>query len=86
MADANTLQYDVDQLIQTDGYEDHFHDHHDGDKYRSGFLNHYVFSMDHKIIARQFLITGIIWALIGAAMSIVFRLQLGYPEESLAWR
>jgi cytochrome c oxidase subunit 1 len=41
--------------------------------------------MDHKIIARQFLITGIIWAIIGAAMSLIFRLQLGYPEESLAW-
>ncbi|MDG2448783.1 MAG: cbb3-type cytochrome c oxidase subunit I, partial [Saprospiraceae bacterium] len=36
-------------------------------------------------IARQFLITGMIWAIIGAAMSIVFRLQLGFPEESLAW-
>jgi cytochrome c oxidase subunit I len=48
-------------------------------------LMHYIFSMDHKIIARQFLITGIIWAIIGAAMSVVFRMQLGFPEESLTW-
>ena len=74
-----------DILIEEQGFNDHFHDHHHGDKYRSGFLNHYVFSMDHKVIARQFLVTGIIWAIIGAAMSIVFRLQLGFPEESLAW-
>ena len=78
-------KYDTDVLIKENGYDDHFHDHHHGDKYQSGFLGHYVFSMDHKIIARQFLITGIIWAIIGAAMSIVFRLQLGFPEESMAW-
>ena len=78
-------KYDTDVLIKENGYDDHFHDHHHGDKYQSGFLGHYVFSMDHKIIARQFLITGIVWAIIGAAMSIVFRLQLGFPEESMAW-
>lgn len=74
-----------DILIEEQGFNDHFHDHHHGDKYQSGFLNHYVFSMDHKIIARQFLITGIIWAVIGSAMSIIFRMQLGFPEESLTW-
>ena len=37
------------------------------------------------MIAKQFLITGIFWAIIGAAMSIIFRLQLGFPEENLAW-
>jgi len=78
-------KYDTDVLIQDNGYDDHFHDHHHADKYQSGFLGHYVFSMDHKIIARQFLITGIIWAIIGSAMSVVFRLQLGFPEESMAW-
>ena len=84
MTDISTI-HDNDVLIQELGYDDHFHDHHHGDKYQSGFIGHYVFSMDHKIIARQFLITGIIWAIIGAAMSVVFRLQLGFPEESLAW-
>lgn len=82
---ADTAIYEEDILIKEQGYNDHFHDHHHGDKYQSSFINHYVFSMDHKIIARQFLVTGIIWAIIGAAMSVVFRLQLGFPEESLAW-
>ncbi|MDX1685345.1 MAG: cbb3-type cytochrome c oxidase subunit I, partial [Saprospiraceae bacterium] len=85
MSEVKTVQYDVDTLIDDIGYDDHFHDHHHGDKYQSSFIDHYVFSMDHKIIARQFLITGMIWALIGAAMSVIFRLQLGFPEESLAW-
>lgn len=76
---------ELDQLIEKYGYEDHFHEHHEEDKYKSNFLTTYVFSQDHKIIARQFLITGMIWAFIGAAMSIIFRLQLGFPDESLAW-
>ena len=37
------------------------------------------------MIARQYLITGIVWAIIAALMSIVFRLQLGFPEENYAW-
>jgi cytochrome c oxidase subunit 1 len=64
---------------------DEHHDDHHGDKYQSNFITHYIFSQDHKIIARQFLITGMFWAVIGALMSLVFRLQLGFPEESLAW-
>ncbi len=82
---AEVIKYNPDAIIEKDGYDDHFHDHHHGDKYQSSFINHYVFSMDHKIIARQFLITGIFWAIIGAGMSIIFRLQLGFPDESLAW-
>lgn len=79
------LTYEEDILIAEQGFDDHFHDHHHGDKFQTGFLGHYVFSMDHKVIARQFLITGIIWAIIGAAMSVIFRLQLGFPEDSLLW-
>ena len=74
-----------ERLIEEHGYDDHFHEHHHGDKFQSNFLTTYIFSQDHKIIARQFLITGMIWAIIGGLMSLVFRLQLGFPDESLAW-
>jgi cytochrome c oxidase subunit 1 len=74
-----------EKLIQDLGFDDHFHEHEHGDKYKSNFIMKWVFSMDHKIIARQFLITGMIWALIGAGMSLIFRLQLGFPDESLTW-
>ncbi len=74
-----------EKLIEELGFDDHFHEHEHGDKFKSNFFSTYIFSMDHKIIARQFLITGMIWAIIGAAMSLIFRLQLGFPEESLAW-
>jgi cytochrome c oxidase subunit 1 len=36
--------------------------------------------MDHKMIARQFLITGIIMGTLGMLMSMIFRLQLAYPD------
>ncbi len=82
---ANHPMTQEEELIEKLGYDDHFHEHHEGDRYQSNFINTYVFSMDHKIIAKQFLITGMIWALIGAGMSLIFRLQLGFPEESMAW-
>ncbi|MEZ4919550.1 MAG: cbb3-type cytochrome c oxidase subunit I [Saprospiraceae bacterium] len=86
MAHANTVAETLDEkLTQELGYDDHFHEHPHGDKFRSNFLTTYIFSLDHKIIGRQFLITGIFWAFIGAAMSIIFRLQLGFPEADMAW-
>jgi len=41
--------------------------------------------MDHKMIAKQFLITGMVWAVLGGLMSVLFRLQLGYPDASFPW-
>lgn len=83
MAHVKTTDQEV--LFKDNGFDDHFHEHHHGDKYQTSFITHYIFSQDHKMIARQFLITGIFWGIIGAAMSVIFRLQLGFPEESLAW-
>ena len=49
------------------------------------FVTKYIFSQDHKMIAKQYLITGIIWAIIGGAMSLLFRLQLAYPDQAFPW-
>lgn len=84
MSSHNTGIKETDHLIESQGYDDHFHEHHHGDKYQMNFLTTYIFSQDHKIIARQFLITGIFWAFIGALMSIVFRIQLGFPDADLS--
>ncbi len=54
------------------------HDHH----HKDTFITKYVFSQDHKMISKQFLITGIIWAVIGGLFSVIFRLQLGYPDST----
>jgi cytochrome c oxidase subunit I len=82
---ANVTYQEPEVVIQENGWEDGFHDHHHGDKYQAGFISHYIFTTDHKMISKQFLVTGIIWAIIGAAMSIVFRLQLGFPESDFSW-
>jgi len=54
------------------------HDHH----HKDTFITKYVFSQDHKMISKQFLVTGIIWAVIGGLFSVIFRLQLGYPDST----
>ena len=53
-----------------DFHEEH-HEHHE-----QSFIRKYIFSEDHKTIAKQFLITGIFWALVGGALSFLFRIVL----------
>ncbi|PYF76079.1 cytochrome c oxidase subunit I [Pedobacter nutrimenti] len=64
-------------LHDTHNHDDHAHGHH-----KETFLTKYVFSQDHKMIAKQFLITGIIMAVIAMGLSILFRLQLAWPDKS----
>ena len=61
------------------------HDGHNGDghhHHKETFITKYIFSQDHKMIAKQFLATGMIWAVIGGLFSVLFRLQLGYPDQT----
>lgn len=57
---------------------------HDDQHHEENFFTKYVFSMDHKMICRQFLITAILMAFIGMGMSTLFRLQLAWPDEGFA--
>ena len=66
-------------------HEDHGHDDHGHHEHHDTFLTKYVFSQDHKMIAKQFLITGMVWAVLGGLMSVLFRLQLGYPDSNFPW-
>jgi cytochrome c oxidase subunit 1 len=61
------------------------HDEHGVHHHKQSFVTKYIFSQDHKTIAKQFLITGMIWAIIGGLMSVLFRLQLGYPDQTFPW-
>ena len=65
--------------------EDHAHDHDHDHEHKDNFITKYIFSTDHKMIAKQFLITGIFWAIIGGGLSLIFRLQLGFPDADLGW-
>jgi cytochrome c oxidase subunit I len=66
--------------VQHHDDHEHEHEHHEGN-----FWTNYIFSQDHKVIAKQFLITGIFWALLGGTLSVLFRLQLGFPGADLSW-
>ncbi|MBG6110520.1 cytochrome c oxidase subunit 1 [Flavobacterium sp. CG_9.10] len=54
------------------------HEHH----HKETFITKYIFSIDHKMISKQYLITGIIMGVIGIMMSMLFRMQLAWPEQS----
>ena len=60
---------------------DHGHDAHEH-HHKDTFITKYIFSIDHKMISKQYLITGIIMGIIGVGMSMLFRMQLAWPEES----
>ena len=61
------------------------HDEHHVHHHKETFITKYIFSQDHKTIGKQFLITGIIWAVIGGLFSVLFRLQLGYPDQTFPY-
>ena len=63
--------------------EAHAVDHHDdhGHHHKETFITKYIFSQDHKMISKQYLITGLFMGIIGIAMSILFRMQLAWPEK-----
>ena len=63
----------------------HEDEHHDDHHEEGNFFTNYIFSLDHKVIGKQFLFTGMFWAIIGGGMSILFRLQLGFPNMNLEW-
>ncbi len=51
MSDINIAEQELNT------HSAHDHDEHHGDKYQSSFVDRFLFSMDHKTIAKQFLIT-----------------------------
>ncbi|HLL42594.1 MAG TPA: cbb3-type cytochrome c oxidase subunit I, partial [Segetibacter sp.] len=74
-----------EQILHTEtspviAHDVHHHDH--GEHHHQSFVSKYIFSQDHKMIAKQFLVTGIIWAILGGLMSVLFRIQLGYPDQN----
>ena len=76
MATATVAQQDS-AIHEHHEQEYHEHEHHDN------FITKYIFTTDHKMIAKQFLITGMFWAIIGGFLSTLFRLQLGFPDMNL---
>lgn len=69
----------IDQTHESPFSVDH-DEHHE-----QGFFSKYIFSLDHKMIAKQYLLTGIFWAIMGGLFSLFFRLQLAFPDMDMTW-
>ena len=66
----------VEPAVDLTHQEPHLDDHaHHGPE---GILK-YIWSTDHKMIAMQYLFTGMAMAVIGGFMAYVFRMQLAFP-------
>ena len=42
--------------------------------HKETFITKYIFSQDHKMISKQYLITGLLMGIVGIGMSLVFRM------------
>jgi cytochrome c oxidase subunit 1 len=49
----------------------------------AGFWRTYVFSTDHKMIAKQYLGLGVFWIVMGAFLAFAIRWQLAWPETAI---
>ncbi len=61
---------------QAHGHHDEHHHHEEH------FISKYIFSQDHKMIGKQFLMTAVFMGLVAMMLSIMFRIQLAWPGES----
>ena len=48
-----------------------------------GFWRTYIFSLDHKMIGRQFLFMGLLMLMIGGLLAMMMRWQLAWPETAV---
>lgn len=58
------------------GANTHAEGHH-----HESFITKYLFSHDHKMISKQFLITAMVMGIIAVILSVLFRLQIAWPDE-----
>jgi len=59
------------------------HGHHaDHGHHEENFFSKYIFSQDHKMIGKQFLLTAVFMGVVAMLLSILFRIQLAWPGES----
>ena len=67
---------------QTHDSHDHGHAHQNEHHHEESFVSKYIFSHDHKMIGKQFLMTAVFMGLVAMMLSILFRIQLSWPGES----
>ena len=66
-------------VTNSDAYQDLQPIHHDP----TSFAKKYLFTTDHKVIAKQFLWSGIVFLGVGGLLAMAIRYQWAYPGEVL---
>ena len=63
--------------ISHSNHDDHHH-------HKETFITKYIFSQDHKMIAKQYLFTGVFFmGIIGILMSALMRMQIAWAAQSI---
>jgi cytochrome c oxidase subunit 1 len=68
---------------KVDTHVDAHHGAHHGHHEEPGFLDKYIFPLDHKYIGMQYLFTGMFMAVFGGFFAYCFRMQLAFPGASV---
>ena len=50
-----------------------------------GFFSRYVFSLDHRVIGLQYLLTAMFMALVGGLLALIVRIQIAWPDHTFLW-
>ena len=51
--------------------------------HKESFVSKYIFSLDHKMISKQFLLTGMFMGAVAMVLSAIFRAHLESPESGI---
>src|SRR5690242_7900374 len=58
------------------------HEEHGGEHLHpapQGFFRNYIWSYDHKVVAKQYLWTSLIFMILGGSLAMLLRWQIAYP-------
>jgi len=61
----------------------HAHDDSHSHEHTLGFLQKYVFSLDHKVIGIQFLFSTLLWFVVGGLLALAVRWQVAWPWSEM---
>lgn len=59
------------------------HDHEHGHHHDLPWYRKYVFSTDHKVISKQFMLSSLFFLFVGGAFALFIRWQLAYPGQAI---
>jgi cytochrome c oxidase subunit I len=68
-------------VSQIETWMDHYADPHH--PHEVGFVRKYIFSTDHKMIAKQFLVVSLFFLVIGGLLAAMMRWQIGFPGQPM---